>query len=60
MTNDELRPCPFCGNTDLKIMGVDNVAVVCMCCNARGPMVYKEHICETKYATEGWNRRVNE
>lgn len=65
----QLKPCPFCGSTDLFINDVDYrfnevvpeeqrgiyKAVVCYECNARG----SEKNSENK-ATLAWNSRGNE
>lgn len=47
MSELNLKPCPFCGSSDLKIENVlnqasdsDDRAVFCQNCFARGPAVY--------------------
>lgn len=58
MTEKELKPCPFCGSTDLRAgmtrAGYDYVA--CMNCFAEIRVLHKgEHTAATEKA---WNRRA--
>lgn len=54
-TNEALKPCPFCGSTDLKKRRDDGLFWIrCDACGATGPE-------NTKYAEEDepqWNRRA--
>lgn len=54
--NAELKPCPFCGGTDLEILKPndwsDTYSILCSC-TGEGPC------CETECdAIEKWNERV--
>ena len=48
MTN--LKPCPFCGSSDLKFVRAPDNWIRCANCGAQGPMA--------TYACAAWNRRV--
>lgn len=65
----ELKPCPFCGNTDL-LMGAYSIADECYISCACGitltlsvpwnNMTEEEHDkCCVERLTENWNRRVD-
>ena len=58
MTAPEMKPCPFCGETDTVILNGpvedDWCAVVCNKCSARGPINYTDH-----HAITAWNRRAD-
>jgi len=55
MTEDELKPCPFCGarRHTIKRNGPRSIFVECAKCTARGQTMLTE-----KEAKEVWNRRV--
>lgn len=55
---NELKPCPFCGSTDIKVHGpyfIEDryVMVKCNDCNCN-TAIYKT----VDQAVEAWNRRV--
>lgn len=53
MMSEELKPCPFCGSTDLGyIKLIDHSATQCLQCRAIGPNE------KTDGSNDGWNRRV--
>ncbi len=54
---DELKPCPFCGSTDLEVMDIDQgyAAIACGLCDAFGPMGLGG-----EGASAEWNQRVFE
>lgn len=70
MTNQKLKPCPFCGGAaDFRIRnrGIPKMTVVCMKCKIElpnGPMSSdgfkcdKEYIEAAKRAAERWNNRT--
>lgn len=33
-----MKPCLFCGSTDVQIVCFENFRLVCTCCRARGPV----------------------
>lgn len=55
----ELKPCPFCGSTDLEIddvPGTDAYGVICCGCGiSMVPTAF-----DKECAIEEWNRRVSE
>lgn len=59
----ELKPCPFCGNTDIYLDGSDNLPpddhpywyVICSEC---GASVFGN--VDPEVAAEAWNRRAND
>lgn len=61
----ELKPCPFCGGSSLRMwergpVGAGEIRMMCMKCKACGPMIptmNPKHMTEAKAA---WNRRVGE
>ena len=58
----ETKPCPFCGSTDVEVMGYEYFAVMkCWDCFAEGPQVLRsdfEGIGEAeKEAGRLWNER---
>lgn len=59
----ELRPCPFCGSTDVRIgyMGVGFFDTATVVCNECGVCLSSDkHMLETEDAEMLWNRRVEE
>ena len=59
---DFLKPCPFCGSTDVHLIendrGKSEVSITCKDCN-----VWVDHMFDAmsrEEAIELWNRRVNE
>lgn len=57
---DKLKPCPFCGGTDLHLesfSGWGNDVIVCYECLAT--FSQQEIICEEDLI-EAWNRRADE
>ncbi len=51
----ELKPCPFCGSTDVsgtQHLNPNNYEIICMNCFARMIRTAK------RKAVEAWNRRV--
>lgn len=67
MENKELKPCPFCGNEDIR-MQVDNILgddcrifAVCMGCGARTKGLITQGLPmdeDSDKVIERWNRRV--
>ena len=59
--NDKLKPCPFCGRTDVVIVKTVNdtdehdisYSVLCQCCYTTGPLMRSR-----REAAEEWNRRA--
>ena len=60
----KLRPCPFCGSEDVKLMnGWYSSAVVCFDCGAGGPDITKRYKYEPereKIAMKQWNKRASD
>lgn len=63
--HSELKPCPFCGSTDVEPMIVfdgppDFIVSVCKGCGARGPEAPdgKTYIHEPEAAVAAWNSRA--
>lgn len=54
--NTKLKPCPFCGSTDIKSM---DSYMECLGCTAYGPGVFYGEDAEEQ-AMEAWNRRHGE
>ncbi|MBR4211456.1 MAG: Lar family restriction alleviation protein [Oscillibacter sp.] len=58
----ELKPCPFCGGTDLKIHTAFGVQgnFICASCQAEGPLAVVESADDVLFdlAVEAWNRRT--
>lgn len=56
MDDKELKPCPFCGGTKIKIDSIPNVAQFYRCekCKARGP-----YWTTGENADKKWNTRIN-
>ena len=53
--SEDLKPCPFCGSTDLHMQDVDRF-LQCYNCDATGPW----HIDQTEAeAVAAWNRRAD-
>ncbi len=54
---DELKPCPFCGSTNLEVMEIDEgyAAIACGTCDAFGPMGLGD-----EGASLEWNQRAFE
>lgn len=64
-TNEQLKPCPFCGGK--AYVFVDNgVSVICPKCGARSKILvdgkYNDKIsgCAVDSVIEAWNRRMND
>jgi Lar family restriction alleviation protein len=57
MSDEQLKPCPFCGSTDLSEDGSQwHYEILCNACLASGPI--KTHIhAEPQDAIDAWNRR---
>lgn len=55
--DDELKPCPFCGSTDIEIAwyGKDGEAVICLGCGGTG-----SQYTDRAKAIAAWNRRVDD
>ena len=55
--DEDLKPCPFCGGTELEILDIDEgfCAVACETCDAFGPMGMGP-----EGAREEWNHRAVE
>ena len=53
MTDVKLKPCPFCGSSNVYVCGLQPCWVTCKCCGGEGPpsMVSDEH------AANLWNDR---
>ena len=65
--NIELKPCPFCGSTDLVLGGFkgileDRLFVHCRTCVMSGPLGKQGKNDEdaAKKAIQVWNRRMND
>jgi Lar family restriction alleviation protein len=63
----ELRPCPFCGGTNLETMCIRHTrlnfwyVVECKRCYARGPVYYLGRLeSDDGKAAELWQKRVSE
>lgn len=54
----ELKPCPFCGGTDIRIVGVgpDGFSITCKDCNVWVDNIFEDMTEEQ--AIELWNMRV--
>ena len=53
--NEKLKPCPFCGNTDVLLFegaGRGGARIVICDCGASGALSYSK-----KEAIDAWNRR---
>lgn len=48
----ELKPCPFCGGTDLNVINNQSYAVQCLTCNGRA-----RHFFTEEEAIVAWNHR---
>ena len=59
--NEELKPCPFCGNWCL-VPGYDVAGKFVRCneCGATGPRVKFDGDLEDEKEIEAWNRRAND
>lgn len=57
MSEEELRPCPFCGETatlDYRVLPFGkHWFITCDCCG----MMYQDVISQRKYVKDGWNTR---
>ena len=55
-TNEQLKPCPFCGSEKTYFIAIDgDYQIECACCYA------KSHFYDTKDdVIEAWNRRAND
>ncbi|PIB91243.1 Lar family restriction alleviation protein [Caulobacter sp. FWC2] len=58
MAEDQLKPCPFCGGTNLKISETARVGqnVTCVDCGTNGPFV--RSLGDQDEAAIAWNRRA--
>lgn len=60
MNENELKPCPFCGSNELKILcgecGVFVGCTICGCCTKAVPL--SENYAAKPEAIEAWNRRT--
>ena len=65
----ELKPCPFCGCTDIRLVGGDSITILhCRKCKAEmcrtasdGDEFFAEETDKTKKAAiEAWNRRTGD
>ena len=52
----KLKPCPFCGGTDIRALGIVP-RIACEDCSALGPMV---KCSKPENAQELWNSRVED
>ena len=63
MKMTELKPCPFCGNTDRRVgirrQGNKGYRVICGKCGASGPYaaIDENKITAQSIAVKAWNRR---
>lgn len=53
-TSDKLKPCPFCGGTDLHLIDTDTQYLICYDCLSW--FTQAEAVCEEDLI-EAWNRR---
>jgi len=53
--SEELKPCPFCGSTNLGFLSLFAWEVQCNLCLAEGPKADTR-----EEAIAAWNRRANE
>lgn len=45
MSEQEIKPCPFCGSADVRVqMGQNPISVVCWECGALGPTSLNNHV----------------
>jgi hypothetical protein len=63
---EEIKPCPFCGGTSIKVMQPPESfwpSAICIDCSAQGPLAIKTALDnpDTVYddSTREWNSRVN-
>lgn len=58
MSNSELMPCPFCGDTDVQVEPYGNAIhhyqARCLGCRAGGPVDFRDDV------VAAWNRRVSQ
>jgi len=59
----DLKPCPFCESTDIRVKEVldeaDHWVAYCLGCNAQGPVNYNScKDCGENEAQRDWNRRA--
>lgn len=53
---DELKPCPFCGSDNVRVIGVMRPMGECLSCGAHGTWTIEDHA----RAVEAWNTRPAE
>lgn len=60
MTKPDLKPCPFCGSTDVHVRQIDKECSVVSCdgCNAEGGYFGGNDSTSPAEAIEAWNRRT--
>lgn len=58
--SDKLKPCPFCGSEDIKIMDAGGFESWCNRCKASGPLIGADGLpLVTEQAVyEAWNKRA--
>jgi Lar family restriction alleviation protein len=54
---NELKPCPFCGNSKLRVYNISTNFILCLVCKAQGPEVDHININAEEKAVELWNQR---
>ena len=65
---NELKPCPFCGGTDIQLVQDADVYYCCMDCGTEGPWYWsseknpwgKPTDTLEEFAIRAWNRRAYE
>lgn len=58
---ETLKPCPFCGSTDLEEADAVTPGVYCYSCRASGPEAYPDNLEDTAAAAATlWNTRTSE
>ena len=64
-TNNQLKPCPFCGGK-AHVFVENGVSVICPKCRARSKILvdsiydHKVSGCAVDAVVEAWNRRAND
>ena len=58
----ELKPCPFCGNDDMKVEDTEGADYVIRCsgceCHMFDKMVWSEDVDDRAELVKAWNKRV--
>lgn len=58
--SEELKPCPFCGSTDVHIHEKETKTFSYICCYECLASFWQQEACDVEDNIEAWNRRAEQ